>query len=70
MHEEELRDFYGRKFGTVECYDNGDRIVRNWPEMQIVAFYYKATNRTEDFYHRVVAQGDTTVAMLYKDKKM
>lgn len=63
--EEALKDFYGRIIGYVETKSNGDKIYKNFYK-RTVAKYIKASNKTVDFYGRIIGSGDLGAGLLYK----
>ena len=68
MQEETLRDFYGKIIGFVQTQPNGDKTYRDFYR-RIVAKYIKATNKTTDFYGRIIGSGDLGAGLLYNNKK-
>lgn len=53
----------GRIYGWVEHRDNGEVWAYQWPG-KIVAMYNPITNKTTDFLHRPLSEGDTTAAWI------
>lgn len=68
MATEIIKDFYGRKLGTVTKSPNGDELVKDFYG-RVVARYVKSQNVTKDFYGRIIAKGNVAVGLLYKDIK-
>ena len=59
---EPVRDFYCKVIGWRE--DMGNRIVSSDFYGKQLGYYDKATNRTHDFYGRVICSGDGTVGLI------
>ena len=68
METEIIKDFYGRKIGTITRYPNGDETIKDFYG-RVIAKYSKTQNVTKDFYGRVIAKGNVGVGLLYKDNK-
>lgn len=63
-----IKDFYGKKLGTIEEEPNGNQICRNFYG-KVVARYDKQSNKTTDFYGRVVAFGNVVVSYIFTPPK-
>lgn len=57
MTTETIRDFYGKKIGTIETDGSGNKTVRDFYG-KILGHYKKDRNVTTDFYGKVIAKGD------------
>ena len=62
--EDKVRDFYGRIIGFIETQPNGDKTYRDFYR-RVVARYVKSSNKTVDFYGKVIGQGDIGAGLLY-----
>lgn len=60
-----IRDFYGKILGYVQEDTNGNKVFRDFYR-KIVARYNKASNKTTDFYGRIISKGDVGASLLYK----
>ena len=60
---ERICDFYGRCIGTIETLGNGDKVVKDFYG-RILGGYEKSSNRTKDFYGKILYQGDMASALL------
>lgn len=58
-----IKDLYGRIIGYVEEDSNGDKTAYDFYR-RVVGRYKKNLNATQDFYGRIVAQGDITVSQV------
>lgn len=65
MQEETLRDFYGKIIGYVQTTPNGDKVYKDFYR-RIVARYTKSSNKTTDFYGRLIGWGDLGAGLLYR----
>lgn len=64
----DIRDFYGRKLGSVETDDKGNKTVRDFYG-RIVSYYDAVQDVTRDFYKRIIGRGDIAVSLLYTNNK-
>lgn len=68
MTKTEIRDFYGRKIGTIEADDvTGNKIGRDFYG-RILGTYDKQSNVTRDFYGRIVARGDALSGLIWEEE--
>ena len=58
-----IKDFYGKILGKIEIKSNGDQIGYNFYG-QIVGYYYIETNKTIDFYGRIISTGNTLASLI------
>jgi hypothetical protein len=61
-----IRNFSGKVVGTLEYFDSGDAIARDFYG-KVVGRYTKVDNRTRDFYGKVVSTGNTLAQFLNFD---
>lgn len=66
MHEEILRDFYGKIIGYIETDPTGNKTIRDFYR-KIKGRYDKNLNVTRDFYGRIIARGDQSSMLLTKN---
>lgn len=62
-----IRDFYGKKLGTVITDEKGNKEVRNFYG-KIVSRYDSKQDVTRDFYGKIVSKGDTSISLLYQKR--
>lgn len=60
-----IKDFYGRPLGFIEEYDNGNKRIKDFNQ-RVLGSYNKATDKTIDFYGRIVGNGDLLTMLLFK----
>lgn len=60
-----IKDFYGRMIGFIEEDNEGNRQIKDFYG-RIKGFYDKKSNKTTDFYGRMVGQGDILTMLLNK----
>lgn len=58
-----IKDFYGRKIGSIETDEQGNKLVKDFYG-RLQGKYDKKLNVTKDFYGRVIARGDQSSALL------
>ena len=68
MEKEIIRDFYGKIIGTIETDNKGNKTIRNFYG-KILGYYDKQLNVTRDFYKRIIARGDQSSGLLWKENK-
>lgn len=67
MTTETIRDVNGKIVGYIDTDAQGNKVIKNF--YRIIKGYYNAKdNVTRDFYRRIVAHGDVSASLLYKDK--
>ena len=59
-----IKDFYGRKLGSIETDTQGNAIAKDFYG-RILARYNKAQDVTTDFYGRRIAKGNILASFLY-----
>ena len=69
MREEYIRDFHGRIIGILRYLANGDIEAVDFDTRKIIGFYRASTDRTTDFFGRVIARGNAAVSLIYDAKK-
>ena len=63
-----VKDFYGKIIGTIETDNTGNKIARDFYG-KILGKYRKDTNKTYDFYGKILANGDITSALIWRNVK-
>lgn len=58
-----IKDFYGQIKGYIEIDNNGKKTVRDFYR-KILGYYDPRTNKTTDFYGRVIANGDFSSGLI------
>ena len=69
VHEEYIKTFEGVVIGIIETQENGDQIARDFSSRRVLGYYRAAYDHTTDFYGRVIAKGNSVVALIYNNKK-
>ncbi len=68
MHEEYIKDFYGRIIGIIQTDTlTGNQTGRVFSNRKIVGFYNVAENLTRNFMLQVVSKGNTLVNLIYEE---
>lgn len=62
-NRQDIKDFYGRKLGTIEELPSGNKIARDFYG-KILGEYDKNRNITKNFYGQIVASGDITASLI------
>ncbi len=68
MQDEYIRGFDKVILGVVRTKDNGDQTLLDFPSRKILGFYIASDNTTREFSYKIVSQGNTLIALLYKYK--
>jgi len=63
MHEEMIKDFYGRVIGRIRFQDSGIKEIYDFYGRKL-GTYDPTTNTTKDFYGRIVARGDALTMLI------
>ena len=63
MTREPIKDFYGKILGWIETDDQGNKVAKDFYG-KILGKYRKDTNKTYDFYGRILFKGVMTSALL------
>lgn len=50
--------------GILEYFDNGDITAREWPSHKILGYYKASSDKTTDFYGRILTNGNS-IQMLF-----
>lgn len=66
MKTEYIKDFYGKIFGIIETDSFGNQTIKSFPDKKIIGYYKVDKNITTDFYGKILSQGNTAIALLYK----
>lgn len=61
-----IKNEHGKIIGFIEELDNGDLIGKGFYG-NIVGKYHKDTNKTHDFYGRIVGKGNILSALIWQD---
>lgn len=65
-NKEVIKDFYGRILGTIETDAQGNKVVKDFYG-KILGKYNKATDKTYDFYGRILSNGDISSGLIWKN---
>ena len=69
LKKEKVRDWTGRIIGFIETDTiTGNKIAKDFYG-RMLGRYVKKFNTTQDFHGRLVAQGDATMGLIYKNLK-
>ena len=63
-----IKDFYGKIIGWIDEDANGDKIAKDFYG-KILGKYRKSTNKTYDFYGKIISNGDTTSGLIWGNRK-
>ena len=67
MREETIKDFYGRVIGRIRFQDSGIKEIYDFYGRKL-GHYDPNTNKTYDFFDRMIAQGDALTMLLNANK--
>jgi hypothetical protein len=68
MKDEYIKAFDKTILGVIRTKDNGDQTLLDFPSRKIIGFYLTKDNTTREFSYKIVSQGNTLIALLYKYK--
>ena len=63
-----IKDFYGKIIGWIDEETNGDKVAKDFYG-KILGKYRKSTNKTYDFYGKIISEGDTTSGLIWSNNK-